>query len=76
MCAVEAVTEVRVGAPQAVHCWGAESHEQWLTGCSGRGACIGLREELEASSDQYRGTAAMLQLKGLGGFHATYKAPL
>lgn len=71
MDAAEAVAQVGVGAPQAVHGRGAEGHKQRLGG--GR---AGLREGLEAPCDQHGAAAAVLQLEGLGGLHTTYKAPL
>lgn len=74
MGAAEAAAEVRVGAGQAIHRGGAEGHKQRLDG--GRGCRRGLREELEASSDQHGAATSKLELKGLGGQHATHEAPL
>lgn len=74
MCAAEAGTEVRVSACQSIYCGGAEGNKQGLG--VGGGCRRGLREELEASSDQHGAAASMLQLKGLRGLHATYEAPL
>lgn len=77
MDAGEAATEAGVGARQAVDCGGAECHEQRLAGGTERGGDgAGPRESLEAPSDQHGTAAAVLQLEGLGGLHAAYKAPL
>lgn len=70
------IQSMRVCAPQAVHCWGADSDKQWLSGGDGKGGHTEEASRSSLNSDQCRGAAAMFQLKGLGGFHATYKTPL
>jgi len=72
--AVKAEAEGRVSAGQTVHRGGTEGNKERLAVL--RGCRRGLREELEAPSDQHGAAAAVLQLKGLGGLQTTYKAPL
>lgn len=78
MDTAEAAAQVGVRAGQAVDCGGAEGHKQRPVGGTGwwGGEQTRLRERLEAPSDQHGTAAAVLQLEGLGGLHATYEAPL
>lgn len=75
--AAEAVAEVLLTAPEAVHCGGAQRHKkQPRDGRGGGGGRTRLREGVESASHQYGAAAALLLLEGLGGLHATNKTSL
>ena len=69
----------RLGALNAVHCGGAEGHEDALPPGRGlrrdrEGGRPGSR--LEAASDEHGAAVAMFEPERLGGLHATYETPL
>ena len=77
--AEEGAVGAHLGALDAVHCRGAEGHEDALPPRRGlrrdrEGGRPGCR--LEAASDKHGAAVAMFEPERLGGLHATYETPL